>query len=240
MAIAAGDILDRARRILIDETSRRWPLPELARWLNDGIVELIVHKPSEGSGSVVMGLVEGTRQEIPAGYSQFLAAVRNIRDWDDEWDEDVDGAQPRVSGRVITAVDRQEIDDVQPGWHDTDVIESAQAVQHFIFDPKVPREFYVYPANDGTGFIEVALASIPAAIATTSTVMADYDAQSINIDTIWRNAMVDYVCYRAFNKNSQAGSNAQKAAAHYTQFANSIGLKLANEMRAYPNRSAKE
>ena len=42
--------------------------------------------------------------------------------------------------------------------------------------------------------------------------------------------MVDYICYRAFSKDSEYAGNANRALAHYTQFINALNGGRVNDM----------
>lgn len=229
MAITARDVLERARRIALDEASVRWPLSEALDWLNDGQREIALHKPSAFSRTVVFACQEGTLQTIPAGYNQFLSAIRNLKTSSDS---------PRQGGRAVTAVDREDLDGLHRDWHDTTRHPARAEVRHVVFDANAPQTFYVYPANTGTGFLELILAKTPAPVALPPADADVIDSYGATLETpdIYLNALVDYVLYRCYTKDAQIAGLASRAAAHYQQFATAIGLKLQREWAYNPNR----
>jgi DUF971 family protein len=54
-------------------------------------------------------------------------------------------------------------------------------------------------------------------------------AVQIDIQDIYTSPILDYVLYRAYSKDASFAGSAQRAAAHYSQFANALGAKLQNE-----------
>lgn len=230
MAVTAREVLNAARITLHDEQSERWPLHELLRWVNDGMREIALLKPSAYSTTIVRALSEGTRQTVPDAYVSFLDARRNLRSSSDT---------AREGGPAVTVTDRDSLDAVNPNWHDPDYKPFHKLVRHVVFDPETPREFYVYPGNDGTGYIEIAVAREPTEAdrpASNDNVITSY-AFALDIQGIYKNALIDYVLYRAYSKDSDYAGSIQRAMAHYQAFANGIGVKLANEMKANPNSS---
>ena len=59
--------------------------------------------------------------------------------------------------------------------------------------------------------------------------IASYDAIELDAPAIFRNALADYVVYRAYTKDSADPSQAQRATAHYNLFAQAIGLKTTSD-----------
>lgn len=215
----ARELMERVRTIIQDATSVRWPLPELCMWLNDGQKEIILQKPSASSRTVEIPLREGTLQAIPDEFIMLLRVVRN------------------VGGRPVTIVARDLLDAQSPDWHQAR--ESAGA-RHAIMDEADPKAFYVYPPNDGTGRLEVIMSAVPAVI----TAQGDPDelesySAPTSINTIYDNALVDYVLYRAYSKDAQNAGAANRAALHYQQFANSVGMKVTLDANMNPNAKAR-
>lgn len=223
----AAEVLDRARRVLLDETSVRWPLSELNLWLNDGLVAIAIQKPSATARTVALPLVAGTLQTIPEGYQCILRAVRNLRTAQSD-------RRPRIA---ITPVQEDVLSAQVPGWHDPYITRQTQQVQHIIFDEANPKTFYVYPGNDGTGSIEAVLSEIPAPVTPTGTDPEDLSAYEVDlpVDDTYRLPLVDYVLFRAYTKDAQFAGNAQRALAHSQLYANAMGIKIAAEANISPN-----
>lgn len=140
----ASELMTSASRILLDEDYTRWTMTELAEWLTAALREVALHVPTATSRNIVIPLVEGTFQRLPADCQQVLRVVRNV---------DVEGDN-RVGKGVITIVDRQALDSQNPNWHDGQYVRFRPYARHFIFDETDPLTFYVWPGNDGSGHVE--------------------------------------------------------------------------------------
>lgn len=232
MPLAASDVLDRARRILLDETSVRWPLPELVLWLNDGLRELVTLKPSATAAPVILELAAGTLQAIPAEQLALLRLVRNIDALP------ASPGAPPVPGRAIRICPRDQLDTLNPDWHRAESVPFDRVVRHYVYDETAPRTFYVYPGNDGTGLVEAIVSKMPQLVALPASApdqLPSYEGITLDVHEIYGAALVDYVLYRAYSKDAQFAGNAQRAGAHYGQFQNLIGVKGAAEAATTPN-----
>lgn len=230
----ASEVLDRARRLIQDETSVRWPLVELVMWLEDGQREIALQKPSAVSVNRVMPLDAGTLQTLPDDAIALLRIVRNI--------VSVEGDGRRNPGPVIRVCARDMLDAQNRNWHDSRDVRYSRTVKHYVYDEEDTRSFYVYPGNDGTGMVEAVVAIDPARIiiarGADAEDLAAYEVE-LTVQSIYVNALVDYVLYRAFAKDAQYAGNAQRAALHYQQFANALGIKFNQEALSSPNQSAR-
>lgn len=206
MALTAQNIMDRASMIIQDLTNVRWPASELLNWFNDGRRELAIARPDIYSISANLTLVAGTRQTLPAGTLRLLDVPRN------------------VNGQAITVTQRGFLDQQNPSWTQ---LSGSATVKHFMLDERNPTQFWVYPPATSSAQIEVIYQATP----------TDYTAGStlISNEELYSGSLVDYVCYRAFSKDSEYAGNAARAAAHYTQFANSVQAGAAVTVTTSPN-----
>jgi hypothetical protein len=214
MAFTAQSVITQAQATLQDAGGVRWLLPELLGYLNAGAREIALQKPNATAATVDMPLVSGTKQTLPAGYHRLLAVQRNV-----------------ANGRAVTPVVREVLDLQIPGWHNTTVLPFSPTVAHVMDDPFDTATFYVCPGNDGTGEIEVILSRIPAPIAVPASQLdiTAYTAE-VMVPDIFENALVDYICYRAFSKDINVPGIAQRAQAHYQLFQQALGIKTQVEM----------
>ena len=219
--------------ILLNDTgeftnTRRWPLSELCGWLNDGMKAIVIQKPNATAKNISLPLVRGTLQTIPEGYVSILRPVRNMR-------TDSSDRKPR---RTITVVAEEQLSSLNPTWHDEYSVRYDQQVKHFVFDEVNPRAFYVYPGNDGTGSLEAVLCAEPQTIKPIEGKdpedMTAYEVE-VDMDAIYSGVLLDYVLYRARSKDAQESGNATRAALHYQQFANALGIKVNVEANTSPN-----
>lgn len=220
MAFFAKDILNRASIILQDAGAIRWPLPELLMWMNDGLREIAILKPSATATTMALDLVEGTRQTIPDSVQTIIEIIRNRAD---------DGAP----GRVVTPIARATLDRQIPGWHAPATLPFSPLVRHYMIESGDLRCFYVVPGNDGTGQVDAVVSRMPAAIPVPSDPL-DPEAYTsvVPIHDAYQNVLLDYVLYRAYSKDAQLAGAAQRAVAHYQQFTTVLGVKGQNEAAA--------
>lgn len=228
MALAAQDVLSRARTVLQDAGSVRWSLPELLDWINDGLRAIALYKPSAISETTVIALSEGTYQELAEG-QQLLRVTRNITSAVD--------ATPRTGGPVITPVAREIIDAQMPNWHDSSAMPFSATVRHVISDIMDPRMFYVFPGNDGTGKIEATVSKEPVKVEPLAGDTSDITKYAVDlpINPIYQEPLLDFVLYRAFSKDMQMAGSAQRSVAHYQNFMNALNLRQQIENMANVN-----
>lgn len=208
MPVNVANVLSRAAKALSDVDEVRWTAAAKLDYFNDGLLEIAVQKPSAFSRTVEIELAAGTLQTVPEAYSGLIRAVRNVTG-------DV-GATPRAGGRAITPTRRDILNDQFLDWHSAAVVPFARTVQHVIADEFEPRQFYVFPGNDGTGIIEAIVALIPDAVAANATAP---------LDRIYFNALADYVAYRCYAEDTILNGSVQRAQAHYQLFQQALGIR---------------
>jgi hypothetical protein len=207
--ITAQSILNRAATILQDTTNTRWPEDELLDWLNDGQREIVLYKPDAAAKVESVQLVEGTQQTIPADGLSLLDVIRNVA---------ADGSL----GNAIRLTERRQLDDQIPGWH---AQSKVGEVQHYIFDERSPKSFWVYPPSDGTGKVDVMYSASPGNVGKT---------EAIAVDDVYSNALLDYVLYRAYMKDADYAANDQRATAQYQRFMQALGILDNTETKNNP------
>ena len=200
----AVDILDRASIILQDNTNVRFPNQELLKFFNDAQKEVVLHRPDANMQNAAFTPVDGSKQTIPTSGLRLIDVVRN------------------VGGYAVTQIDRKILDETLPNWHNT-VQNATKKVEHFIFDPADPKTFYVYPkAIAASDSLEIIYSAAPTDIAISN---FDTDTTLISLDDIYANCILDYILYRAYQKDSEFAGNAQRSMMHYQGFANALGVK---------------
>ena len=220
------EIMNRAGVLLQDEEHVRWTLPELADWINQAQRAIVLAKPSAYSGTSALSLVPGTLQTLPTGHLALLDITRNLLG---------EGTNRANSGRAVRAAKRELIDSQEPRWHDNAIVRFKREVRNFVFDEQSPRDFYVYPGNDGTGIVEAVTSRAP----TTLTASGDVSAESSYGATLalpepYDVPIVDFVVSRCYAKDADTG-NVALSQMHYQQFATAIGLKIQVEGATSPN-----
>jgi hypothetical protein len=221
MPITAQSIVRRVVETLQDNTSVRWPVNELVRYMNDGQREIILYRPDAMVTNAAVTLVAGSKQSLPANGAKLIEVVRNTAG----------------NKRSVRLVNREILDSQSPGWHN---ITGAAEILHFMYDPRDPKIFYVYPPAAASG---ASLDVVYAALPTDVTEPADgalYTAVSGNISVpdIYGNVLQDYMLYRSYSKDSEYAGNAQRAQAHYGAFANALGIEMKATVNFQPNTVA--
>ena len=206
MALTAANILSRAAIIVQDMTNVRWPESELLGWLNDGRRELAIARPDIYSTVATQALSTGAKQALPSGALRLMDIPRN------------------TSGAAITVTERGWLDKQNPSWHQ---MTPASTVKHFMLDERNQGNYWVYPPAASGASVEIIYQAAPVDYSTSSTLTA--------YEELYGGALVDYICYRAFSKDSEYAGNAQRALAHYTQFANALGVGQKVNLTNSPN-----
>jgi hypothetical protein len=218
MSITAQSVVRRAFEVLQDTTSVRWPLHELVRWLNDGQREVAMYRPDSMSTNFTMTCATGSKQSIPATGTKLINVVRNANS---------------ANKRAMRMVEREVLDSQTPGWHNLSTVTEAV---HYMFDPRDPKVFYVYPPVANTVQLDIVYSALPTAIAEPAdgaaytTITGD-----LTVPDIFANAVLDYILYRAYSKDSEYAGNMARAQSHYTAFANSMGIEVKGLLAASPN-----
>lgn len=207
--ILASQLMDRAETILQDSSNVRWSRSELLGWLNDGQRAVCEVRIDAYSKTSVVTLASGTKQSLPSDGHALLRVTRNMG---------VDGATP---GKAIRKVPHALLDSGTPDWHSAT---AAAVTLHYTYDPIAPRQFYVYPPATGTSEVEIIYAASPPDVAA--------EADTITLDDIYSNALVDYILYRAYSKDFELSGNDARASDHHTKFLNALGAKSAADAAA--------
>ena len=187
----AMDIISRVVRILHDEEFTRWSRSELLDWVNEALVS-IATVPGAYSKTIKMNLAHGTRQVLPQDAISLVTVSRNF-----------DGDIPLTA---VTVTSRELLDAFRPMWH---MLSERPLVENYIYDDRKPKEFSVYPPNDGTGCIEVTYVGIPERVG---------ENDQLPFDDTYIPAIVNYTVYRAYCKESDYSSGIQNAQGFYQAY----------------------
>jgi hypothetical protein len=220
-SIKVVDIISRVRRTLQDTTSVRWTLPELQDYINDSYRDIVNLRPDANTATADFTCVVGPRQDLTTQISsatRLIEVVRNV-------------AATSAKG-AVRLVNRRQLDDQRRGWY----AETASIdTQHYVFDPRVPKEFLVYPPATVQTQLEVVYAAVPPAHALTEVQLGTPStAELIRLDDSYGNVIQDYVLYRCYTKDAEYASNAQRAVAHYQAFQTALGVSAQANAASQP------
>jgi hypothetical protein len=220
----AKTITDKASVFLADASQTRWLPSELLSWLNDGQSEICALVPNANPATSTIALVAGTKQSAPTDALYVNGFIRNMG---------VGGTTP---GGVIRQVTRNFLNSFIVGWPSA---ATSIVVSHIAYDPTDSNvDFYVYPPQPASGMssIEIVYSQVPAIIPSSGTPV-------ITVRDIYANALLDYVLYRAFGKDSEYGNQSDRSQIHYKMFSQAIGIKYTiekSENNGYGHNSEKQ
>lgn len=230
MAILVNDLISRVQAVLQDTTGVRWPQTELVLWINDAQREVALLKPDAMSNTAIVTLDAGTKQSIPADGNRLLKVVRNMT-------QNANDNTLYDGKRSIRLVDGDILDSQTPDWHDSTVGGDAAhggEVKHYIYNEESPRTYYVYPgvSSASTVYLEIMYSKNPAVLATIT------GSTTLSVPDIFGNAVMNYVLYMAYMKDSEYAGNQQRAANHYQLFSASVTGKAQIDTVSSPNVEA--
>jgi hypothetical protein len=212
--IDAKDVLDRVAVILNDTGNVRWTSAELIDWLNDAHRELVLVRPDANVKNISVQLVAGVKQTLPTDGVKLVDVSRNM------------GSNGTTAGLAIRIVFKHLMDSQQPNWY---TATAKTVVEHYMYDLRDPKTFYVYPAQPSSPhYVEVIYSAYPTTIANVNV------GTKISVDDVFANVLMDFVLYRAFCKDADAG-NATLAQKHYDSFIKTLSLKFEVDKMVDPN-----
>lgn len=201
MPVRVIDIINRAQTVLQDETNTRWSKAELLDWFNDAQLAIVNRRPDTHVEHLLVTCVAGTVQAIPPTALRLMRVLRNF------------------TGRPIREIDIRVLDDQIPDWHEE---VGASRVEHFAYNPLDPKTFYLYPSPAANHKVEVICSVAPVPVA-----ISDFanDTQAMSLDDCYLNPVLDWVLYRAYSKDADYTSNAERAIMHLNAFKTALGEK---------------
>ena len=218
--LTGANLITRVQDTLQDTTSVRWSEAELLRYLNDAQREVVNLRPDASALTANVQLSTGTLQTIPTSGLRLLKITRNM--------SGTSGSA--TGGRAIRIVDFDILNTQEPNWNDPTVTGDAAhgtIVKHYAFDQDDPRKYYVYPGVSGNAYVEIVYSKTPDDFSSASA--------TLDIDDIFANAVVDFVLFKAYLKDSEYAGNAVRSNQHYALFNNSLGQSTAASNISNPN-----
>ena len=146
------DLIDRAETVLQDTTNTRWAQAELLSYLNDAQREIVMQRPDAKVTNATLTCAASSKQTLPSGALRLIDIIRN------------------TNGKAITQIDRKILDVQNPSWHTGS---ANTVVEHFMYDPADPKNFYVYPVPANSVQIEIAYSQ-----STTDITIANYSTST--------------------------------------------------------------
>ena len=202
----AKTIIDKASVILSDLAGARWTVTELLGWLNDGQRELVAISPSSNVKNSALQLVAGVKQSLPSDSMVLIDIPHNL------------GAAGTTVGAAINHVPKEVMLKRIPGWT-TEMPNGV--VKHYIYNPTDPLIFYIYPPQPSVPkYVECVYSAIPVLIANATA------GTKITVNDAYQNALLDYLLYRAFIKDTDSANQVTRGQEHYKMFIGAVVSKM--------------
>jgi len=200
----AKTIIDKAAIQLGDIDKVHWTESELLGWLNDAQLKIVTLAPQTNVKNSKVRLIPGVKQAIPADGILILDIPFNYR------------SNGTLVGEVINKATLEIMNKRVPGW-----ITATQGVtvRCFIYSPSDPSVFYVYPPQPALSTqVEMVYSARPELITNA------YGGTKITVDDQYQDALLDFVLFKAFDKDSEYGNQDVKKNQHYQLFLQAIGI----------------
>ena len=208
MAFKVNDAINRVRTLLQDRDDGgiRWKNEELLSWFNEACAEIARLYPEASAKNEVVQLLAGTKQSIPTGGTVLMQIVRNFTTKD-------------VAGRAIKLVDREIMDRENPDWH---MATPSSVALRYMFEPLDPLHFYVYPPQPSVsqGYLELVYSAVPDVVLLAAN--DEIPDEKLPLPDIYLSQMVNYICFRGYQKNLNDADSLGRSAEFYQLFMGGI------------------
>jgi len=223
--MATIKVIDVIKRVedLLQDNNIRWPRIELQNWINESYLQIVLLRPDASSKASTFTCAAGTRQTLATGFSsalRLLDVVRNLATTSDK--------------KVVRLISRSVLDDQRPSWH-TET--GSVNVQNYTFDPRQPKDFFVYPPATALAKVEVVYADSPGAHSLSESALdpAGSSTEVIKLDDTYLSSIIDWVLYRSYTKDAEYAANAQRAVAHNGAFLAGLNGKTQSDVASAPS-----
>jgi hypothetical protein len=204
--ITAATLIDRAAYLLEDTSNVTWARVELLGWLNEAQSQVVSFSPAANVTRETISLVSGTSQELPAAASLLIDVPRN------------------ANGPAIRMVSRELLDAGPYDWY---TAPSTAQVKNCVYDIEDSRRFSVFPPNTGAGSVVVVYAKLPSVLTN--------ESQTLEIEDAYQAAVLNYMMYRAYSKDTDyVSADGSKAASYYGAFKDALAGKAAGDAALNP------
>jgi hypothetical protein len=141
------------------------------------------------------------------------------------------GTRVGTGKRATRLVSRDSLDSIQPSWHDPTVKGDAKhgsLIKHYMYEDQNPRNYYVYPgvASGASSFLEIIYSANPATVAANG---------NLAVPDVFANAVMHYVLYMCYMKDSEYVGSQQKANSYYNLFLALVTGKSQIDLTTSPN-----
>ncbi|OWT55278.1 phage adaptor protein [Candidimonas nitroreducens] len=212
-------IIDRVQFITKDYSAVRWTMKEMSDWINDAQTQIAQLVPPSASQYMVLTLAEGARQDLrvidpDTRWVRLMELLCNVN---------TTSGVDKPTGATIRLVSRPILDSAFPSWRS--VTPTARAVAEYAMDAGNEFVFDVNPpVVAGTKvYAQASVIPAPVAVLNSGKTALDDPNELFGLPDGYDIAAVDYVVFRAFNKNANDQTYAAQASAHLQLFQAALG-----------------
>ena len=220
-----NDVLESVTLRYNDTDYVRLSQSQYLKFLDDAISKLILVRPDAHVKTAIVGLAEGTRQTIPSDGYALIDIYMNK--------EEVATAT-YDNGAPVLQVERKDLDYFSD-WHNAAT--TSTEIDEFAYDSRSPRTFWVSPppSADDTVFVEMDYSY--GHVVKFADLTDDFDdilLMTIDIEDIFKSALIAYMLYLCFSTDSSALSDMQLAAAYEQTFFQGLGIEYQASLLVQP------
>ena len=221
MSLTADVYIEAAAELLQDLDYTTWSVEQLVRWLNDALDAINIVRPDAFSDVVTIDCVTGSKQTLATGQVRVMDLYRNM------------GQDGNTPGRSIRGpVSREELDAQDPTWTTSGAL---GFVRQYLYDKTVPDVFWVVPSLSQATKIEGAIVLEPTWIAdpagsTNAEKITALGAVTINLNRRYKPAAIEWMLFRAFERDSERSPTWQKAGRHLGLFFEMLNRKVQTDL----------
>ena len=198
---------------LVDENHITWTAQELYIYYLGAISFVVSNRPDAYTQTEDFICAAGTYQQIPSDSLRLINVICN-----------------KVSGSPIQVIDKSVLDR-RFDWYSPESANLVDDAEHYVYDDRSPKEFYLYPGVKESVAIRAVFSKIPEA-----PVIADFndDASTIPLNDSYLEPLRFYIMYRAYMKEAESQDVAK--ANGYLQSASAyLGVKTNSDTGISPN-----
>lgn len=204
MSMVAGDLALEVARLLNDAEPGhefvRWHKSELIEYANDAATQITLWRADEFSQARTIDLQPGSRQVMPDGFMFFNRVIATIDQYGVEH-----GQPPLTDYRAarVASIWFEPACDTESG--------QPYVIQSYSIDSDDDHAFYVYPPVPVGAKVKAIVACV---------VLPEHvDAKTaLPINAIYHNAVIEWMLYRAFSKDTESAADAMRATEHHSIF----------------------
>lgn len=205
-------ILDQAAEILQDVGMVTWTKQQLIRAMNSAIKMVCVHRPDAATTVGEVTLSAGSLQSVPTGCQSVIDTLHN--------------GTLAAPGQAIRMVSKKTKDETEPGWH---AASQSSTIYEVVVDERVPGKFWTSPPAVASTKIVMCWAVVPADIST-----SDDGTAELPILEKYAPAVLEWMLYLAFSRDSVRTANVQRGMDHRASFYSILGIKMQADSRSAP------